>query len=155
MNKLPIKYQLLITFIAWAIWVIMILTNTSMLSEIQILNNLKNHGVEFEAEVIKATSNWQSLSYSYTINGKQYTGGGEKGAMKYPEKWPQVGSKIKITYDVTNPEVSKYGPVEDNLQSELISLFFILVVAPSVIIISFYIRQRHILRKRALTRRSS
>jgi hypothetical protein len=155
MNKLPIKNQLLITFVAWVIWVIMILTNTSMLSEIHILNNLKNHGVELEAEVIKAASNWQSLCYSYTINGKQYTGGGEKGAMKYPEKWPQVGSKINITYDATNPEVSMYGPVEDNLQSELISLFFILVVAPSAIIVTFYFRQRHILRKRALTSNSS
>ncbi len=151
MHKISIKYQILIALVLWCIWVIVILTNTSMLSEIQILYNLKNRGVQKEAEVIQAASRGQELMYTYQIDGKIFNGGGEKVTMKGEGVGPSVGSKINITYDVEHPNISKYGPIGDNYQSELFALIIILIIAPLVIIVTIIIRQKIYLHKRSLT----
>ncbi len=100
---------------------------------------------------MQAASRWQELMYTYKIDGKQFNGGGEKVTMKGEGAGPSIGSKINITYDVEHLNISKYGPIEDNYQSELFTLIIILIVAPFVIIITVFIRQKIYFRKRALT----
>jgi hypothetical protein len=86
----------------------------------------------------KEPQNHESITYSYVVDGKQYTGTGAAGFGTPPFDVLRVGTKIIVYYDANEPQKSIPGEPELYIQRNSGHPYFLTLFGPLLVIFGIY-----------------
>lgn len=122
------------------------LTIASAISGAAILNVrkfylLSKRGTLTEGQVTKTEAqNHQSVYYSYSIDQRSYSGGGDAGDINRSFDEVAVGDKVPVTYDSLSPASSCLGNPDEELRSLMHGVVFISLF-PTFGFISYFVKK--------------
>jgi len=128
-------------FLGFTIWLGMVLI-CALLARTSIWHeyyHLAQNGVSTQGKIIaKEPRNHQRLHYSFTVNGQDFTGTGHglQGGIPSFEAI-QVGDRVLVFYDASNPHVSRLGDPKKEVASAKRSILFVSLIFPTLILLAF------------------
>ena len=126
------KYVLI--FVVWLVLVAVFGTAGYLLVKPATSRSLRDNGVVTQGKVIALEpDNHRLVRYSYSVEGRTYTGIGHGGSGNPKFDDLVIGTPLRVVYDSTNPSESFLGSPRHDFEVNRSGAIFLGVVPPTLI----------------------